>query len=353
MAALPEAARQRLQERARLELPRAGQVRGGARLDRGGARGGGPEDARGVASSRRTRPLRPGAVDARPRGPRRRRRRSTRSSAGPGGAPRAARARRDGFADVTEKAGLAGVAGVGGGGGGLRQRRPAGPPGPRRRRALALFHNEGGGRFKAETAPRLPAWPHPAATAAFVDIDHDGDLDVFVGRPRDGAAGPALLLRNNGDRTFTDITAQRAARRRRRRGRGRPDRLRQPPRHRPLRPAATTRPALFKNMRDGSFSDVAAEVGPRRRTGPFRCAAAGDVNKDGYTDFFLGADGRVLARPERRPRGVHGGARAAGGRGRARRAARRLRQRRPPRPARGDREGAAAPAQPRRRPGPT
>jgi len=50
------------------------------------------------------------------------------------------------------------------------------------------------------------------------------------------------------------------------------------------------RPALLKNMRDGTFKDQAAELG-LVATGPFTCAAAGDVNKDGYTDFFLGAKG--------------------------------------------------------------
>ena len=50
------------------------------------------------------------------------------------------------------------------------------------------------------------------------------------------------------------------------------------------------RPALFKNMRDGTFKDLAAELG-LVATGPFTSAAAGDVNKDGYTDFFLGAKG--------------------------------------------------------------
>ncbi len=46
-------------------------------------------------------------------------------------------------------------------------------------------------------------------------------------------------------------------------------------------------PVLLKNMRDGSFRDMAAEVGLVAK-GPFLCAAAGDVNKDGFTDFFLG-----------------------------------------------------------------
>ena len=47
---------------------------------------------------------------------------------------------------------------------------------------------------------------------------------------------------------------------------------------------------LWRNLRDGTFRDVAAEVG-------LGAAAArghvgrGDVNKDGFTDFFFGARG--------------------------------------------------------------
>src|SRR4029079_2641314 len=46
-------------------------------------------------------------------------------------------------------------------------------------------------------------------------------------------------------------------------------------------------PALFSNQRDGTFRDVAAETG-LTATGNWSCVAAGDVNKDGYTDFFFG-----------------------------------------------------------------
>ena len=43
-------------------------------------------------------------------------------------------------------------------------------------------------------------------------------------------------------------------------------------------------------MRDGTFRNVAAEVGLAVE-GPLRVAAAGDVNKDGYVDFFFARAG--------------------------------------------------------------
>src|SRR5438552_4607038 len=49
-------------------------------------------------------------------------------------------------------------------------------------------------------------------------------------------------------------------------------------------------PQLFRNGRDGTFKDVAGEVGlaPVRAA---RAVAAGDVNKDDFPDFFFGGEG--------------------------------------------------------------
>ena len=45
-------------------------------------------------------------------------------------------------------------------------------------------------------------------------------------------------------------------------------------------------PLLFRNLRDGAFKDVAADVGLRADRGA-AMVAVGDVNKDGYSDFFF------------------------------------------------------------------
>ena len=52
-------------------------------------------------------------------------------------------------------------------------------------------------------------------------------------------------------------------------------------------------PALMRNMRDGTFRDVAKEAG-LDHDGDFWCAAAGDVNKDGFTDFFMSSGTRAV-----------------------------------------------------------
>ena len=152
------------------------------------------------------------------------------------------------------------------------------------RSACPLLRQDAGGGFTDVTAARR-AWRgrRPALrSAAWLDADHDGDLDLSRWRPR----AATRLFRNNGKAVFADITAaaglgDRAAiaalvptdydnrrdidlllvRRRR-------------------------RPLLYRNMRDGTFKDVAGEVG-LAVDGAGGMAAAGDVNKDGYVDFFF------------------------------------------------------------------
>ncbi|HEV2802014.1 MAG TPA: FG-GAP-like repeat-containing protein [Pyrinomonadaceae bacterium] len=177
---------------------------------------------------------------------------------------------------------------------------------------LALYHNDGAGRFSDVTkAAGLAPYPYISVSAAFADVDHDGDLDIFIAgygepwklshAPESTSAGKSKpsqfqlglasnrLLRNNGKGSFTDITeaakvlggAHRAV-------------VVIPTDYDNRRDVDLlvvhndAAPALYRNMRDGSFREVAREVG-LDTTGRYGCAAAGDVNKDGYTDFFFGA----------------------------------------------------------------
>ncbi len=76
--------------------------------------------------------------------------------------------------------------------------------------ANLLYRNDGGNRFVdvadaagvASTKPGGDAYRHSGPT--FADVDGDGDLDLFIG----GLEGdPNILFSNNGDGTFTDVTA--------------------------------------------------------------------------------------------------------------------------------------------------
>jgi tetratricopeptide (TPR) repeat protein len=153
-----------------------------------------------------------------------------------------------------------------------------------------LYHNDGNGSFSDVTArAKIPASPNAATAAAFVDVDHDGDLDILI------AGGADLLLRNNGDGTFSDQTA--AAK------------LVDKVAARAIVPtdfdnrrdidlliASTDKISLWRNMRDGTFRDVAGDVG--LVTAELKGAtnvAAGDVNKDGFTDFYFGGATGYLA----------------------------------------------------------
>lgn len=166
-----------------------------------------------------------------------------------------------------------------------------------------LYHNDGGGKFSNRTqAAELPAYPYLALSAAFVDADHDGDLDIVIagfidpnksanakGRfPEDFAAAPNMMLRNNGNGKFTDTTqaAQLSS------SSGRSVAL-IPTDYDNRRDVDLlfanydSTPALFSNQRDGTFRNVAADAKFDVK-GQVSALAAGDLNKDGYTDFFVG-----------------------------------------------------------------
>src|SRR5215216_5080477 len=148
-----------------------------------------------------------------------------------------------------------------------------------RQGASTLYHNDDKGSFSDTTAAAKISTPaNLSMSAAFVDFDHDGDLDLMI------AGEGYLLLRNNGDGTFSDQTA--AAK------------LSDKVSARAIVPtdfdnrrdidllvASTEKISLWRNMRDGTFRDVAAEVGITRKGAT--SVAAGDVNKDGFTDFYF------------------------------------------------------------------
>jgi cytochrome c-type biogenesis protein CcmH/NrfG len=182
-----------------------------------------------------------------------------------------------------------------------------------RYRAAALYHNDGNGRFTDVTVKsKIPNYPYLSRSVAFVDYDHDGDLDILVGGGMDVSdaaknnkalqehppnilyslslslpATAGQLLRNNGDGSFTEQTVEAKLS-------SAFDALAVVPtdfdnrRDIDLLVASDQSVALWRNMRDGTFKDVAQDVGLRAESlKMLTSVAVGDINKDGFIDFYF------------------------------------------------------------------
>jgi Flp pilus assembly protein TadD len=75
-----------------------------------------------------------------------------------------------------------------------------------------LFHNDGGGRFTDVTRTAGIKSGRGCVSVTFVDYDHDGDLDLYLtASPIHDARNLTwhnVLWRNNGNSTFTDVSAE-------------------------------------------------------------------------------------------------------------------------------------------------
>ena len=117
--------------------------------------------------------------------------------------------------------------------------------------------HEDPGRFVDVTAAAGLAWPaYPTQTAAWADVEGDGDLDLFVGNESPSSSGdPQSLLRIEGPSAYPS--------------------------------------QLFLNRGDGTFVDRAREAG-LARPGFVKGVAWGDVDGDRDPDLFLSTFGRNL-----------------------------------------------------------
>jgi Tfp pilus assembly protein PilF len=152
----------------------------------------------------------------------------------------------------------------------------------------ALYRQEPNARFVEAAEIGLPRLQAAPRAAAWLDADHDGDLDLTIA----GSETGVRVLRNSGDGRFSDTTAATAI------GATQPVLAAVPTDFDNRRDIdlllvpVKGPPALFRNLRDGTFRDVAREVGLAVE-GDLMPAAIGDVNKDGYPDFFFGRRDRA------------------------------------------------------------
>ena len=79
---------------------------------------------------------------------------------------------------------------------------------------VRLLHNLGDGKFEDVTDKVGIRSEKGCVGVTFVDYDHDSDLDLYVTSSPDAAASPGsvhnTLWRNNGNSTFTDVSAETA-----------------------------------------------------------------------------------------------------------------------------------------------
>ncbi len=69
-----------------------------------------------------------------------------------------------------------------------------------------VFLNDGSGVFTEKTGAGVESLGQMAATAAFLDFDSDGILDLYVGMGQTSFRAPDNLLKGRGDGTFEDVT---------------------------------------------------------------------------------------------------------------------------------------------------
>ena len=177
-----------------------------------------------------------------------------------------------------------------------------------------LYRNNGNSTFSDVTAKAGVAGDRWSASAAFADYDKDGDLDLYVVNyvafhfeshndclrsdlhiycpPGDFEGVPDILYQNNGDGTFTDVTHEAGVFQPEGKGLGvvwgdynndtYPD---------VFVANDTTPDMLYRNNRDGTFTDVALFVGvalgeegmPLGGMG----ANFGDYDNDGWLDLVV------------------------------------------------------------------
>ena len=154
----------------------------------------------------------------------------------------------------------------------------------------SLLRNNGDGTFTDVTFESgLGEVFRPTQTAAFADYDLDGDLDLYIGNEtNEGTSFPCQLFQNAGDGTFTDV-AETAGVTNLRWTKGVSwgdfDDDRDPDLYVSNMKGENR---LYRNNGDGTFTDIAPELG---LLGPFESFPCWwwDFDNDGHLDLFAAA----------------------------------------------------------------
>ena len=126
-----------------------------------------------------------------------------------------------------------------------------------------LLRNNCDGTFTDVTAASRTADPGWSVSAAFVDIDRDGWLDLFVGQYLNySIASNVVCYSVSGQRDYCPPNVYRAR-----------------PSH------------LFRNNRDGTFTDITGDAGMANEYGPALGVSTADFNGDGWIDIYVANDG--------------------------------------------------------------
>ncbi len=129
---------------------------------------------------------------------------------------------------------------------------------------VRLFRNLGGGKFEDVTAQSGLAAPSPTAwatSAAFADIDHDGLLDVYIGRYLDYSAATLQFCSFGKVQSSCGPSFYNAQ-----------------------------RGSLYRNLGHFRFREVTKHMGLAETQGKCLGVVFADVNGDGWPDLYLGND---------------------------------------------------------------
>jgi hypothetical protein len=160
----------------------------------------------------------------------------------------------------------------------------------------SLLRNNGNGTFTDMTfAAGLASVHFPTQTASWGDYDNDGDLDLYVGNESsETIAAPSQLFRNNGNGTFTDVAAEAGVRND---GYAKAvvwgdyDGDRWPDIYVSNYKGANR---LYRNNANGTFTDVAGELGVTQPITSFP-AWFWDFDNDGALDIYVAAYAAEIA----------------------------------------------------------